>query len=154
MTGTSAREEFARLQGWEWIAAMVFSRPFSVLIADDDAACRESLRALLEHEGLEAHPADCGVRAIEFVRRHLVHLVILDLYMPDITGIETLKRILEIKRSLPSIIVSGETTKETKLEALDAGAFTFISKPIQYGIMKDAVHQVIDRYYLSDRRRV
>lgn len=133
---------------------MVIKQRYSVLVADDDFACRESLQALLEQEGLRTYLAGCGVEALEFVRKHLIHLVILDQFMPDITGVETLKRIVEIKRSIPSIIISGESAKETKMEALDAGAFTFISKPIQYGIMKDAVHQVFDRYYSSDRRRV
>jgi DNA-binding NtrC family response regulator len=126
---------------------------YSVLVADDDSACRESLRALLEAEGLRTFLADCGVEALECVHNNLIHLLILDQYMPDIKGVDTLKRIIEIKRRIPSIIISGENTKETKMEALNAGAFAFISKPIQTGIMKHAVHQVIDRYYLQDRRR-
>ena len=122
---------------------------YSVLVADDDSRCRESVRALLEQQGMQTFTAVGGVEALDFVQERSVHLVILDQWMPDLTGIETLKRITEI----PSIIMSGESTNETKLEAMNAGAYAFISKPIQSGIMKHAVQQAIDRYYLKTKRR-
>ncbi len=126
---------------------------YSVLVADDDSRCRESVRALLEQQGMQTFTAVGGVEALDFVQERSVHLVILDQWMPDLTGIETLKRITEIKQQIPSIIMSGESTNETKLEAMNAGAYAFISKPIQSGIMKHAVQQAIDRYYLKTKRR-
>lgn len=126
---------------------MSMQTPFSVLIADDDESCRESLKALLEGEGLRTFLADSGSQALDVVNEVPLHIAILDQYMPGLTGIETLKRIVEIKNGMPSIIMSGEFSKETKLQAMDAGAFAFISKPIQSAIMRHAVQQMIDRYY-------
>lgn len=129
------------------------SRVFSVLVADDDVQCRESVKALLERDGLQTFAVDTGGQALEYVQEHPVHLLILDQYMPDLTGTQTLKRIMEIDRACPSIIMSGELTTKTKMEAMDAGAFTCISKPIQSAIMRHAVQQMIDRYYRKPRRR-
>jgi len=132
---------------------MPVRRVFSVLVADDDRTCRESVRALLEAAGYRTFLAETGGQALEFVDREPVHLVILDQFMPDITGSEALRRICEMRGLVPSIIMSGELTKETKLDALNAGAFTFVSKPIQTAIMRHAVQQAFDRYYPEPRRQ-
>ena len=105
------------------------------------------MRALLEKEGFRTETAESGAHALRKFERELFHLVILDQTMPELTGIETLKRLAEIDGRVPSILMSGEATERTRAEALDAGAFTFISKPIQTAIMRSAVQQVIDRYY-------
>ena len=126
---------------------MSIKLPYSVLIADDDASCRESLKALLEGEGMRIYLAETGAQALDFATEVPLHMAILDQYMPGLTGVETLRRIVEIKSQIPSIIMSGEFTKETKLQAMDAGAFACISKPIQTAILRHAVQQMIDRYY-------
>jgi len=132
---------------------MMRSSSYSVLVADDDAGCREAVRALLEREGFRTESAESGAHALRMFERDLFHLVILDQSMPELTGIETLRRLAEIDGRVPSILMSGEVDEHTKSEALNAGAFTFISKPIQSAILRHAVQQVIDRYYPKLDRR-
>ncbi len=119
----------------------------SILLADDDDDCRRALHDLLDREGHRVLEADCGRRAVEIAAREALHLSILDMYMRDLTGIETLRLIGQIRAPLPTILLTADQSKEVRLEALDAGAFTIILKPIQAEVVKLSVQMLLDRYY-------
>jgi DNA-binding response OmpR family regulator len=103
---------------------------YSVLVVDDDEAHRETLVELLTARGHLAHAAESGDRALEIVRRRVIHAGILDVHMPGLTGIETCRRMLEIVESLPLILMSAEATRGLRVDAMDAGAVSFLTKPI------------------------
>ena len=103
---------------------------YSVLVVDDDEGHREALVDALSDRGLVAHPADCGARAIQIARRTVIHAGILDVHMPGLTGIETCRRLLAIVQSLPLILMSAEATEGLRSDAMEAGAVTFLTKPL------------------------
>jgi len=104
--------------------------PYTVLVADDDAGHRESIEALLRRRGLATRAADSGVRAIEIVESAQLHAVVLDVHMPELTGIEACRRMLTIVDRLPCILMSGDRSLGLRDEALEAGAAELLEKPV------------------------
>jgi two-component system nitrogen regulation response regulator NtrX len=103
-----------------------------ILIIDDEASIRESLSGILSDEGfvpLAAPGAEAGLALLEEER---VDLVLLDIWMPGLDGMEALKRIKELYPDLPVIMISGHGTIETAVQATRSGAFDFIEKPPSY----------------------
>ncbi|MBM4048225.1 MAG: response regulator [Planctomycetes bacterium] len=123
----------------------------SVLITDDDEGCRDSLRDALETQAFTTHVAGSGREAIYVVRTQVIHFAILDMHLPDLTGIETLMRIRQETRSvLLCIFISGEANGETRRRALAADeAFAFIPKPLDLHLVRRAVDDLVARYFRS-----
>ena len=121
---------------------------YSLLITDDDAACRDSLRDVFELKGYTTHLASCGREAVKIARSEELHLLILDAHLPDYSGLETFKIIRsEIRIAIPCIFMSGDITKELQIDLISADAYTLIPKPINVNILRDSVEQVIAKYY-------
>ena len=121
---------------------------YRILITDDDEDCRYSLNDVFKLEGYTTYLASCGREAIEIAKHKLLHLLILDVHMPDFSGFETFEFIKEEKNILiPCIFVSADTSKDLKIEAIEANAFTLISKPINKEVIKYAVEQSLEKYY-------
>lgn len=121
---------------------------FSLLITDDDEMCRNSLKSLFDSDGYHTYLASCGRDAIEVAREEFLHFMIIDAHLPDISGMQTFQFIKEESNVLvPSIFISGDVSKELKLEILSVEAFTFVPKPINVGTIRFAVDQLIDQYY-------
>ncbi len=102
----------------------------TVLIIDDEAAIRQSLAGALVDEGYQVDSSDSGRRGLEFIRNSRPDLVILDIWMPEMDGIETLKAIKSEFSDLPVVMMSGHGTIETAVKATKLGAFDFIEKPL------------------------
>jgi two-component system nitrogen regulation response regulator NtrX len=100
------------------------------MIVDDEPSIRTSLGGVLEDEGYRVISAGDGYNALKLVEEEMPDLVILDIWMPGIDGIETLKRMRELNRSLEVIMISGHGTIETAVTATKLGAFDFIEKPL------------------------
>jgi DNA-binding response OmpR family regulator len=121
---------------------------YSILITDDDENCRYSLKNIFEPEGYVTYLASCGREAVEIAKQKILHLLILDIHLPDFSGLDTFAFIKEEKKMIiPCIFVSADTSKELKMDAIEANAYTFISKPINKDMIKYAVEQSIERYY-------
>ena len=130
------------------VAVEYETRPYRILISDDDAGCRESVRDALAREGYRTDVASCGREAIEVVRRNRVHVVIVDMNMPDLTGLETVTIIRrEIYGSLPSILMSADHSCELKARALLAHCDSFMPKPFDLRTLRNIVEDLIVRYY-------
>ena len=103
-----------------------------ILVVDDQPINVQLLKRKLERSGLEVMTASNGLEALEQVKLHKPDLILLDLMMPDMDGIEVCQRLQERSdtRSIPVIFVTARTTKESKLEGLAVGAVDYITKPI------------------------
>ncbi|HMF15940.1 MAG TPA: response regulator, partial [Gemmataceae bacterium] len=75
---------------------MTAYKPYSILITDDDAGCREALRDIVEPEGFRTFLASSGEEALDIVREEPVHLALLDMHMPRLSGLETLELVRQI----------------------------------------------------------
>jgi CheY-like chemotaxis protein len=119
----------------------------SLLITDDDLGFRETLRGVLESQGFRTLMAECGEQALDVVRREEVHLVLLDMHMPRLTGLETLRRVKQIKAILPCIILSANADDELREEARLAEAFSVLSKPVSRINLTNIVRTALWRTY-------
>src|ERR1044072_200550 len=99
-----------------------------LMVVDDDPAIRDALRAVLEAAGHSVVEADSGDRALESLGTHAVAVVLLDLAMPGINGLDALPKIREIAQDTAVIVVSGEGTVANAMKAGQRGAFDFIDR--------------------------
>lgn len=104
--------------------------PKTILIVDDEKDIRTSLTGILEDEGYQVVTASSGVEALECVRDELPDLVLLDIWMPGMDGLETLEKLKALFPQITIIMISGHGTIETAVRATKLGAFDFIEKPL------------------------
>ena len=100
-----------------------------VLIIDDEEAIRSSLKMILEYEGYEVLLAANGPAGLKIAEKEAPDLVFLDIKMPQMDGLEVLKRMKAAEGSPPVVILSGHGNVKTAVEATKLGAFDFIEKP-------------------------
>jgi two-component system nitrogen regulation response regulator NtrX len=103
---------------------------YSVLVIDDEANIRKTLEGVLSDDGYKVLQAGDGPQGLEILSRSFVDAVLLDVWMPGLDGLETLKRIREMSPFVPVIMISGHGTIDTAVKAVKMGAFDFIEKPI------------------------
>lgn len=102
----------------------------TILVVDDEKDIRTSLRGILEDEGYQVVTAASGSEALETVREELPDLVLLDIWMPGMDGLETLEKLKGLLPLITVIMISGHGTIETAVRATKLGAFDFIEKPL------------------------
>jgi len=117
----------------------------TVLIVDDEASIRRSLEAILRDEGIASITAEDGEGAIQQLSIHHPALVLLDIWMPGMDGIETLKRIKEISPETPVVMISGHATISTALTATRLGAVDFLEKPLDLTNTLRIVQNILER---------
>ena len=100
----------------------------SILIVDDDFAVRGSLRILLKPY-YDIYTTSDGLEALKMIQERKIHLITLDLNMPKLSGIDTLREIRKINSAVHIVMITGYATQEDKKQALLYGAKAFISKP-------------------------
>ena len=88
---------------------MTLVRPYSILVTDDDPVSRETFREIFEPVGFRTFLAESGEEAIEIVNRHDVHLALMDMHLPKLSGLETMAIVRQIKGMLPMILISGRS---------------------------------------------
>jgi CheY-like chemotaxis protein len=114
---------------------MNVSENYSILITDDDEECRESLREIVEPEGFRTLQASSGEEAVDIVRQESVHLVLLDMQLPRMTGLETLQLVKQINAILPCILVTGSADEDLMRKALSVRAYSVIPKPVSKNVL-------------------
>jgi two-component system nitrogen regulation response regulator NtrX len=105
--------------------------PETILIIDDEQAIRESLAGILADEGFAPLTAASAEEGLQLLDDKDIRLILLDIWMPGLDGLEALKLIKQ-RFSLPVIMISGHGTIETAVQATRSGAFDFIEKPLSY----------------------
>lgn len=116
-----------------------------VLIIDDERAIRNTLREILEYEDYQVEDIDNGIDGLELIQKNDYDLVLCDIKMNRMDGMEVLTEGLLIKPDLPFIMISGHGTVETAVEASKKGAFDFISKPPDLNRLLITVRNALDR---------
>ena len=116
-----------------------------ILIIDDERAIRSTLREILEYEDYQVDDVDNGLDGLELIAKNDYDLVLCDIKMNRMDGMEVLTEGLAIKPDLPFIMISGHGTVETAIEASRNGAFDFISKPPDLNRLLITVRNALDR---------
>ena len=124
-----------------------------ILVIDDEAAIRDSLRMTLEYEGYEFIGAATGQEGLALAEREAPDLVLLDVKMPGMDGIEVLERLRNMNEALPVVVVSGHGTISTAVEATKKGAFDFIEKPFASERVLVSLRNALDHRLLRDENR-
>ena len=123
------------------------ARDYSILIADDDGDCREALREIVEPEGFETLMASSGEEALDIVRGRPVDLLMLDLHMPRLSGLETLQVLRQFNALLPAILVTGDPNERVVRQAYQAHVYSVIPKPVSKNIVLYTVLRALARSY-------
>lgn len=127
----------------------------TVLVVDDEKNYLVVLSAFLSDEGYEVLTADNALRALEIVKSTDLDLVVTDMSMPAMDGIELLRRIKEKIPELPVVMMTAYGTVEKAVEAMQLGAFNFIQKPFQNETLKQIVDKAVSTYrVLKENRRL
>src|SRR5215218_598328 len=124
-----------------------------ILVIDDESAIRDSLRMTLEYEGYECLLAATGQEGLTLAERESPDLVLLDVKMPGMDGLEVLERLRGMNEALPVIVVSGHGTISTAVEATKKGAFDFIEKPFSSEKVLVSLRNALAQRQLHDENR-
>ena len=116
---------------------------YDVLIVEDDAATRDGLRELLAQSGFSVETAADGSRALDTIRSHDVGVVLLDVGLPGMSGLDVLARCADERRPAKIVVVTGMDTPETALGALRQHAYDFLPKPIDPGRLVETVRRAL-----------
>ena len=115
-----------------------------ILVIDDEKSIRNTLREILEYENYLVDEADDGPSALEQMNKETYDVVLCDIKMPKMDGIEVLEHILKLSDT-PVVMISGHGTIETAVEAIKKGAYDYISKPLDLNRMLITLRNAMDK---------
>jgi len=123
---------------------------FSILVVDDEPSMRELIRTVLSKEGYPVTEADGGNKALSLMEEGGFALVISDIKMPDMGGMELLRRIKEVSPSTQAILITAYGSVENAVEAMKVGATDYLTKPFKIDELKLAVSRILNEKRLSE----
>ena len=112
-----------------------------VLLVDDEEEFVETLAERMRNRGMEVSTTNSGADALELVDDEAFDVVVLDLKMPGIDGLEALKRIKKRRPDIQVVLLTGHATVEKGVEAIKEGALEFLEKPIDLTSLTDTIHR-------------
>jgi CheY-like chemotaxis protein len=125
---------------------------FSILIADDDRGTREALGEVLESQGFRTVLAADGGQAVELVQVDMVHLILFDMHMPRLTGLEAFSVIRQtLDRVLPAVLMTADATNDLIRRAFQAQVFSVIPKPVNMNIVLNTLGRALTKAYGATR---
>lgn len=138
----------------------LMSRATKLLLVDDDPGSRESLSLLLRREGYIVEAVESGESALNLLAHEPFEVIITDLFLPGVSGIDILKNVKEMALPCNVILITGNASAETAVEAMKEGAFDYITKPVNFdkllvliGKAVEKSHLVAENIYLRQQLR-
>ncbi|MGB3094158.1 MAG: response regulator [Candidatus Zixiibacteriota bacterium] len=122
-----------------------------ILVVDDELFVRELLLEFLSSEGYEVSLADSGEKAVKLMQSEPADVVLVDLKMPGIDGIETLRQIKKTAPNTLSIVMTGYPTIDSSIEALRCGAYDYVVKPFKLNDLKSSIEKALEEHKLKDQ---
>jgi two-component system, NtrC family, response regulator PilR len=119
-----------------------------ILVVDDEASMRDMLRIVLRREGYDVLIAVNGRKAIEILQRERVDLLLSDIRMPDITGVEVLRAAKDVNRDIVAFMMTAFASTETAVEAMRLGAVDYLMKPFSMDELRLKLRQHLDSHRL------
>ena len=127
----------------EWLRKRSETRTTTILVADDDDDVREVLAEALEGPGRRVLQARNGVEAVQWATSAPVDLIVLDLLMPEMDGVEAYRRIHAARPELPVVIVTGHAESDLMLKVLEIGPFTVLQKPLDIQKFRKVIDLIV-----------
>jgi two-component system, NtrC family, nitrogen regulation response regulator NtrX len=125
----------------------------NILIVDDESGIRDSLRGVLEDDGFKTGEAESGEACLDLLEKEAFDVVLLDVWLPGIDGLETLEKIRALDNSPEVIMISGHGTIETAVRATKLGAYDFLEKPLSVDRTLSLIKHAIDAKKLRRENR-
>ena len=122
------------------------NQTYDLLLADDDPAFRETLRCVLEPH-LRLYEATCGEEVVEIVQSQPVDIVLLDMHMRVLSGLDTLRIVKTVKAVIPCIILTASVTDDLRRAAALADAFDVLKKPVSRRVLLSSVARALELSY-------
>lgn len=119
----------------------------AILITDDDRAFRETLQSVFAPRGFRTHLAADGEEAVRIVRREQIHVVLLDMHMPRLSGIETACAVRQFNARLPCVLISADLDEKVRREAEGAKLFEMLEKPVEVATVTNVVADAFRQTY-------
>jgi DNA-binding NtrC family response regulator len=123
-------------------------QPFAILLVDDEAAQRAMIRGFLHKQGWRVSDVGSGAEALQAVRHETFDLVITDYKMPGMSGFDVLQGIKQINPAIPVVILTAYGTVDSAVEAMKAGAYDYLAKPIDLDELLHLIDRVQERWRL------
>lgn len=125
-----------------------------LLIIDDEKSIRKTLREILEYEKYQVDEASDGVEGIAMIQKEKYDIVLCDIKMPKMDGIEVLDKVMQLSSDTPVVMISGHGNIETAVEAVKKGAFDFIAKPLDLNRLLVTIRNAMDKSTLVTETKV
>ncbi len=125
-----------------------------ILVIDDEKSIRNTLKDILEAEEHEVVTAEDGPTALELFGENKFEVVLCDIKMQEMDGIEVLAKILELPQDVPVIMISGHADIEIAVDAIKKGAFDFLEKPLDLNRLLITIRNALERSDLITETRV
>jgi two-component system, NtrC family, nitrogen regulation response regulator NtrX len=116
-----------------------------ILVIDDEKPIRNTLSEILEYEDHEVELAEDGVEGLEKAKEEKFDIILCDIKMPKMDGVEVIEKLMEICPEVPVIMISGHGTVETAVETLKKGAYDFIEKPLDLNRLLVSIRNALER---------
>jgi CheY-like chemotaxis protein len=123
------------------------SNRFTVLLANEQAGWHQTVRQLLEPQGVQTLSARSGREALRLIESEPVHVAVLDAQMPQLGGLQVVKLMREMRNAPPAILVANDLTSHLLRDALGMHVFSVLSKPVDLNVLLDALARVMRRHY-------
>lgn len=123
--------------------------PSKILIVDDDAHLRETLRDLLEMEGYEVFEASSGAEAMSLIASDFYHIILMDFNLTDKTGIEVIKDIRKLNKDSQILMMTAHASLDTAVKAIQESVYDFLIKPVDFNYLKNAIRRAEDKLRLE-----
>ena len=127
---------------------------FRILVVDDELVVRDSLKEWLQDEGFKVDMAESGSEALEKLHKEAYHLMLLDIKMPGMDGVEVLKRAKESQPELSVVMMTAYATVETAVEAMKIGALEYLMKPFDPDSLVPLIVQLYQKIEGTGERRI
>jgi two-component system, NtrC family, nitrogen regulation response regulator NtrX len=125
-----------------------------ILIIDDEKSIRKTLREILEYEKYQVDEAADGVEGLTLIQKEKYDIILCDIKMPKMDGIEVLDKVMQLSIDTPVVMVSGHGNIETAVEAVKKGAFDFIAKPLDLNRLLVTIRNAMDKSTLVKETKV
>ncbi|MBP8959716.1 MAG: sigma-54-dependent Fis family transcriptional regulator [Bacteroidales bacterium] len=125
-----------------------------ILVIDDEKAIRNTLKEVLEYEKYEVDAAESGPAGLEFFNNNHYDIVLCDIKMANMDGIEVLEKIMEVSPDTPVIMISGHGNIDTAVESIKKGAYDFIEKPLDLNRLLITIRNATDKSKLVIQTKV
>ena len=128
-------------------------KPFHILVVDDDLSHLKTLKTIISSWGYKATEADDGTKAVERVKERPYDLILMDVRMAEMSGIEALKQIKDYNPSIPILIMTAYSSVDSAVEALKSGAYDYLTKPLDFDVLKLTIERALEHIGLKEENK-